>query len=80
VTERAHGIFGTYYFTELAGKTELSPPLLFSVSVDCLESHVLMLQYKMDDPNRWIHIWDQSTWPDCFQSIIDIPEIVQQKG
>jgi hypothetical protein len=80
MTQRAHGIFGTYYFTELAGRSALSPPQLFTVSVDCLESHVMMIQYKADDPNRWIHIWDQCEWPDCFQSIIDTPQPLPKKG
>jgi hypothetical protein len=41
---------------------------------------VMMLQYKTDDPNRWIHIWDQSEWPDCFQSIIETQEPIAKKG
>jgi hypothetical protein len=71
-TQTAHGVYGHYYYTEQQGKSITSPPALYSVSVECLEQHALMVRYKENDDNIWVHIWDQADWVHCFQSIEDI--------
>ena len=71
-TQTAHGVYGHYYYTEQQGKSITSPPSVYSVSVECLEQHALMVRYKENDDNIWVHIWDQADWVHCFQSIEDI--------
>ena len=71
-TQTTHGVYGHYYYTEQQGKSSTSPPALYSVSVECLEKHALMIRYKEKDDNIWVHIWDQGDWVDCFQNIEDI--------
>jgi hypothetical protein len=70
-SEKQHSVFGTKYEMERNGRGQDSPPQLWSVSVDCLEHHAFMVRYQEKNDFVWFHVWDQSTWADCFQKIED---------
>ena len=68
-TQEKHGVFGTYWHLEYNGPITAPRPQLHLVSVNAIENHVCMIPYSDDDQYRWVHIWQQSDWPGCFQSI-----------
>ena len=68
-TQEQHGVFGTYWHLEYNGPITAPRPQLHLVSVNAIENHVCMIPYSDDDQYRWVHIWQQSDWPGCFQSI-----------
>jgi hypothetical protein len=65
----SHGVYGTYWDMEMEGEFPNCRPRIWSVPVDCLERHAMMIRYRENDDYKWIHIWDQATWPECFQTI-----------
>jgi hypothetical protein len=65
-----HGVFGNYWHLEVEGTDARHRPILRLVSVDTLLEHVCMIPYNEADTFMWIHLWNQSEWPGCFQTIL----------
>jgi hypothetical protein len=65
-----HGAFGHYWHLEVEGTDAHHRPILRLVSVDCLLDHVCMIPYNEADSFMWIHFWNPSEWPGCFQTIL----------
>ena len=68
-TNEQHGVFGTYWHLEYDGPIVANRPHLEMISVDAIENHVCMIPYSSKNPFMWVHIWDPSEWPACFQTI-----------
>jgi hypothetical protein len=67
-TNEQHGVFGTFWHLEYENET-VPRPKFSLVNVDCLEHHACMIPYIDHDSYMWVHIWDPSEWPGCFQRI-----------
>ena len=65
-----HGAFGHYWHLEVEGTDACHRPILRLVSVDTLLEHVCMIPYKETDTFMWVHLWNPSEWPGCFQTIL----------
>ncbi len=67
--DNGHGIFGFLWNMETVGVGMGIRPKLRIVSVDTLMDHTCMFQFEETNPYCWFHIWNQNTWPDCFNVI-----------
>jgi hypothetical protein len=64
-TEKAYGVFGTYWFLEHTGPNNNLKPMFHLVDVDSLGDHAMIIPHN-DLGTKFIHIHDQAEWPDYF--------------
>jgi hypothetical protein len=64
-TQKAYGVFGTYWFLEHTGPNNNLKPMFHLVDVDSLGDHAMIIPHN-DLGTKFIHIHDQAEWPDYF--------------
>jgi hypothetical protein len=65
-----HRVFGNFWHLEYEGSNANHQPILQLVHVDCLLEHACMIPYCETDSFMWVHLWNPSEWPGCFQTIL----------